>query len=1044
MAHQLIVTSAKQGLEGGSGDQAVLRSAGMPPQVASRLKAAGGYSHPFPHGDDRNPVVYVHRIEEAAGKTWHVLGRIRDVGSDHTGRSNFLAHMLAADQADVRGKKAGPAAVMMKAGFKDSWSGPPNGAAPAETLIAPKDEPPQPGSCSAWTAAGLDPGLAGDLAANAAAGKPVVLVTRPDRPHDEVLKLFGDALRLVQPEKRWSVTFNTCAIESFNGIWTAIRADLPQASSLRDSRTAVVIDLTKNPRGSDDPYARFARGDAETLPWQPAAKASPAAATATAELVVDAGPATGPGKPRVTPPGPGGSGIGGRRGVGGDSRPIFIPPTTAEGKRPGWVAPALWIAGSVLFLAGLTGYVFRDPIRDIVWPKPPVDEPKVIVTEDMPAGPTPEEMAREEARKQKEAIGQARQKLAAAGGDRTDGIRAMAEKLQEDIDTFRKGSDAEPGLRIRPDGGGDPRDLADRAIAAANRADEVRRLPDDAPSLLADLEAAATELATAVGLLDAAKQQVPDLAAAERKARKAAMDQKTSNELASRQRDAFAAFAKEASLVRELPARDNAESVLAGKQAKPEADLGPFPVQDLVDPSLSLAVPEETIKGVPFAAEIVPVADDRWEIRSTKGYTGLDGKPQTVAALAVVDGLLRLEVEPKLMDKRPVAILRRCVILAEAKDPQTKQSRVREIRLVKPTKVGALQVAAAAGRQSMQIPVPPGIFSKDTPPGVTTAADLALPVSGIEITGQWGGSEKMTKRLPKEAVAADQPGIVSWPGVRLSEIGNGATLELKVDVSLLGATLTATPTLVGPNAKGIDLEKIAEFFEEHVSSLPDVKKKFESRVKGCEGRKYAKAHGSPGDKARVNAWFRPTNNLQNLAVVQHMKLDFPGHGTVADSMDIFFKKTFAEELARLEEDYQRRLAAANDPKEKEKIKRGNPGGPKDFADWYGRCETASDDAWKSVFEVPLDSWSDWFWKEFEKHWRQQETLARAVHGQDAEVRLLEVVSVARDAQGKEYRVPLVEFDANAPVTKNTSRFGAKGAGAAAEAESNVRSRGTGL
>ena len=49
----------------------VMRRAGMPPQVASRLKAAGGYSHPFPHGDRRNPVVYVHRIEEAAGKTWH-------------------------------------------------------------------------------------------------------------------------------------------------------------------------------------------------------------------------------------------------------------------------------------------------------------------------------------------------------------------------------------------------------------------------------------------------------------------------------------------------------------------------------------------------------------------------------------------------------------------------------------------------------------------------------------------------------------------------------------------------------------------------------------------------------------------------------------------------------------------------------------------------------------------------------------------------------------------------------------------------------------
>ena len=1022
MAHQLIVTSAKQGLDGISGYQAVLRSAGIPPQVANRLKAAGGYSHPFPHGDRRNPVVYVHRIEEAAGKTWHVLGCIRDVGSDHTGRSNFLADVLAADQSEVRGKKAGPAAVMASPRlFKESWDGPPNGAADQKTLIAPKDEPPQSGSCKAWTDAGLDPGLAGDLAANAAAGKPVVLVTRPG---DDVLALFCDALRLVQPEKRWSVTFNTCAIQSFNGIWTAIRDDLPQARSLRDSRTAVVIDLTKNPRGSDDPYARFARGQAETLPWQPVAKASPAV-TVESELVVGAGTAAGQvsGRSAVqVMPGPGGTGSGRRWGGDRDSRPIFIPPPATERPRAWWVAPALGAVGSVLFVAGLMAYVFQNEIRDLVWSKPTSDDdPKSAPPLDMPPGPTPEQIAREEALKQKQAIEAARRKLVAAGGDRTDEIRAAAEKLQEQIASFRKGTDTEPGLRLRPEGGGDPQDATGRAIAAANRADEARRLSDDAESLLPDLEAAATELAAAVGVLDAAKQQVPALAEAERKARQDAMDQKTANELASRQQNAFFAFEKEASTVVELPARDGADALGVGpiKRPKPEVGLGAFPVQDLVEPSLRLAVPEETIDGSPFAPQIVPVNGSQWEISMTRESAGLQRKPMTTtfATLEVVDRELRLKVDPKLLDSRPVAILRRCVILAEAKDPKTQQPRVREIRLVKPTKVGALQVAAAAGWQEMQIPVPAGIFSKDTPPGSTTAADLALPVSGIEITGQWGGSEKMTKRLPKEAVAPDQPGIVTWPGVRVREIGNGVTLELKIDISLLDAALTATPTLAGPNSRGIDLGKIAEFFEKHASSLPDVKKKFESRVRGFDGRKYAKAHGSPGDRARVEGWFRPTNNVPNLAIVRHMNLDLPGHGTVADSMDLFFREKYAEEKARLDEDFQRRRAAAKDDKEKEKIKPEDPKSPENFDAWRKRCEkVVSEEEWKGVFESPLDRWSDWFWNKFETHWEQQSAVAKAVYAQDAQVRLLEIVSVARDADGKEYRVPLVEFDAAAPVT----------------------------
>ena len=262
----------------------------------------------------------------------------------------------------------------------------------------------------------------------------------------------------------------------------------------------------------------------------------------------------------------------------------------------------------------------------------------------------------------------------------------------------------------------------------------------------------------------------------------------------------------------------------------------------------------------------------------------------------------------------------------------------------------------------------------------------------------------------------------------MSEIGNGVALDMEIQLSLLGATLTATPSLTGPASKGLDLEKLAEF-EKDAASLPDVKAKFYRRVKECPGREYARAHGSKD----VEAWFSRTP----LATKQVMKLLFPGHGTVSESMDLFFREKYAEEKARLDKDYQRRLAEAKD-EEKKKIKPEDPKGPQGFLDWYQRCGKATADSWKGVFEVPLDDWKDWFWAQFEDHWEQQAAIAKAVHGQDVEVRLLEIVSVARDADGKEYRVPLVEFDAAAPAT------GGKRAGTAEADEPNVRTRGSGL
>jgi hypothetical protein len=661
-----------------------------------------------------------------------------------------------------------------------------------------------------------------------------------------------------------------------------------------------------------------------------------------------------------------------------------------------------------------------------------VDRPEVAKAPEGPSGPTPEEMAREEERRRKEAIAEARKQLAEAWGGRTaDRIRMEAERLVREVETLRKGSETEPGLKITLDGAGDPSEIAARAIAAAEQADKVVRQPEEAADFVANLEAAAKELAAAAGLLDATVKRVPEIAAAERKTRDDAMRQQdTAAE--KRRRDAFEAFKNQGSITVELPVPDLAQSEL-GSRSNPQVDLGPFAAQDLVAPALRLAVPEEIINGVPFAAEIAAVAADRWEIRCTKGYTGLDGTPQAIATLvSSQDGMLVLNVEPKMLDKRPVAILRRCVILAEAKDPETKQPLVREIRLVKPQPVGLLAVATTGGRQEIRLPVPPGILSRDRPPGAA-AAELKLPVSGIEVVGEWGG-KKETKRLPEQGTP-DQLGIVTWQDIQVGQLGDGVMLELEMVLSLPQASLAATPVLTGPNAAGFDREKMAEFLEKWAAMLPQLERMFQKRIAACPGRDFKKATGTNAGTGAVEAWFTKAY----LATPKQMALGLPGHETIQSSMDLYFRAEYQRLAEEKRVQWEREIGAEKDERKKRAKQAAGPGKPdfpNGFDDWFTRCGNAKEQDWPREFESRLDAWSQWFWTTFEAQWKTTEALASKMN-QQADVRLLEITSIARerDDSSKEYRVPLVQFDASAPLARPEAATGGRqppGATAATE------------
>ena len=294
MPAEIIITSVPRGLDGGSGFQTVKRTREMPLAVSERLHQRSGYTHRFAAGDKRNPVIISHQIEKLKAGVFHVLGLIKDAGTDHSGRQNRLAHLIAFDETDVHGNQAGPASVAKQLRDSrlliDSWDQQPH---EAEPLAIPSFNA-EPRICQAWIDAGLDPGVAGELAEAAATGKKSVLIVPAST---DVIALFADAMLLMPPASRWKTTFTTCGSGSEDYVWQAVRADLAEANDAR--KLPGVIDLTQAYSGKDSPYASFAKTGKGQLPWQQSASVVPDVETDSAPPI---GSQVPPSSTQVTPP----------------------------------------------------------------------------------------------------------------------------------------------------------------------------------------------------------------------------------------------------------------------------------------------------------------------------------------------------------------------------------------------------------------------------------------------------------------------------------------------------------------------------------------------------------------------------------------------------------------------------------------------------------------------------------------------------------------------------------------------------------------------
>jgi hypothetical protein len=678
MAQEIVITSVRRGLDGGSGYQPVLRTQGMKPAIAERLQIRSGYSHPYPFGDPRNPVIFIHRIERVAGQTLNVLGRICDAGSDHTGRSNFLAHLAALDDTEARRKTAGPADVARRFAFKTTWNEQPREADPPPVIGADRS----PAPCAAWRAAGLDPGLAGDLAEAAANGKETRLVVRQG---DDVLALFADAIALLPPAKRWQVTFNTCEIEPFDATWRAVREDLPQARSWRGSPG--VVDLTSSAtKGSDSIYARFARGEASALPWQTPASdsAKPSTAVATSSPQVppaeessqqEQGPvahhAPGTQVPPVAPSSPGDTAppppdlasppAGPKkrnylehveRATSDRDQREYATPTQSKALRFAGIAAVVTL---LLTLIGVLAAIFFNP-----------------------------ELATQVPRFWRGTEDSGDKQVALAEPDRTgEGSTSLGEAEQAE----RKRRDDETARNKK---------LAEEADRVAREAEQKLKTADD------------------------------ERMALERKQKEAAAraaEQQAGADKLKKQKTAYDAIAKhEPITLEDLPV---AGGIGGGPQK--QAVICKLDPPNLLDLSFDLAVPRDNplSEGQPFEAAVQPSAEQRltWQISATPTRTidkDSNAKPIPLATISVTDGQLVLKpARNELLGNQLFSHLRQSVLLVKARNPEqpdTAAGVVKAIQLVRPVAKGPFKVDLLSSSTKIDLNPPRGIFA-DTKAG---------------------------------------------------------------------------------------------------------------------------------------------------------------------------------------------------------------------------------------------------------------------------------------------------------------------------------------
>ena len=268
MIFELLITSVRQALQAGrSGFAPVMRTRGIHPTLQTRLEDLSGYRHDFTQGDPRNPVLLSHTVIESSVGKFSVLSRIIDAGNDHSGRSNKLAHHMAFDESEIRSAiNSSPAATLMglerSKTFVTHWDSEPHEKPPEQSVHFP---PAEPNQCNNWERIAGDAGWAGVLIERTLQGKPTWIICNQNV---AILPLFAEAMALVEPAKRWKISFTTHAITTTGFHWMVAVNGSPEAQIARTQNRISVIDITRPCTTPDTgSYAQAARGRVD-VPWK--------------------------------------------------------------------------------------------------------------------------------------------------------------------------------------------------------------------------------------------------------------------------------------------------------------------------------------------------------------------------------------------------------------------------------------------------------------------------------------------------------------------------------------------------------------------------------------------------------------------------------------------------------------------------------------------------------------------------------------------------------------------------------------------------------
>ena len=267
MAWQQIYTSAERGLVAGrSGFCTVARHREIPEFLSSEIERLCRYDragNTSAQGSAGLPTIYCYRILQSGRSTYHVLSRIGDCGSDYTGRTNFLAHHLVCDGAEIEGVVS-PAEILMQMEWRDSW----NERAPryltADEVV---DLSQFNGGVSlparVWEGATGD---AGNAALPLDGGGSCSLIYRPDGDQEKLLPIIAETLLLRTPKLSrgsglWGLGFTSYLQGSDSssdfqiyGGWEGSRVHI---EAVRGG--ARVVDLTKPIEAASGSLADFAR-----------------------------------------------------------------------------------------------------------------------------------------------------------------------------------------------------------------------------------------------------------------------------------------------------------------------------------------------------------------------------------------------------------------------------------------------------------------------------------------------------------------------------------------------------------------------------------------------------------------------------------------------------------------------------------------------------------------------------------------------------------------------------------------------------------------